>query len=55
MKKLESEPRSGNLSVRIKPSVRAALEEAAHQERRTASALAEIIIEEWLRARGFLK
>lgn len=42
-------------SMRLDPRIRAALEAAARKERRTLTSLAEVIFEDWLRERGYLK
>jgi hypothetical protein len=52
---VEDEARSVNVATRLKPSVRQALGVAAKRERRTVSAMLEIVIEDWLRERGDLK
>ena len=46
---IEHEARSANVSVRLKPSIKQALDAVAKSERRTVSALLEIVIEDWLR------
>ena len=43
------------VSVRLLPTVRDALEYAAKRDRRTLAGMAEIFIEDGLRARGLLK
>jgi len=43
------------LNVRIPANVKAALREAATDDRRTMSALLEIIVSDWLTERGYLK
>ena len=43
------------LNVRIPANVKAALREAAADDRRTMSALLEIIVSDWLTERGYLK
>jgi hypothetical protein len=52
---IEDEARSANVAVRLKPSVKQALDAVAKGERRTVSALLEIVIEDWLKAAGHLK
>jgi hypothetical protein len=52
---IEDEARSANVAVRLKPSVKNALDSVAKGERRTVSALLEIVIENWLKEKGFLK
>jgi hypothetical protein len=49
------EPRDTPLSLRIKKSVREALAEAAATDQRPVSAMAEIILQSWLKENGFLK
>jgi hypothetical protein len=49
------ETRSVALSLRVRPSVKKALDAAAKRDRRTTSALCEIVLEEWLRENGFMK
>ncbi len=49
------ETRSVALSLRVRPSIKNALDDAAKNDRRTTSALCEIILEEWLKANGWLK
>ncbi len=49
------EPRAAPLSVRIKPSVKLALDKAAKADRRSVSAMTEMLLEEILKAKGFLK
>ena len=49
------ESRSANVAVRVKPSVKKALNSVAKAERRTVSALLEIMIEDWLNGKGALK
>lgn len=39
------------LGARVEPAIKAALERAAKQEKRTLTAQVEIILEEWLEAR----
>lgn len=46
--------KSANLAIRIDPAVRSAAEQAAAADRRTLSALVQLALEDWLRARGFL-
>jgi hypothetical protein len=52
---IEDEARSANVAVRLKPSVKKALDTVARGERRTVSALLEIVIEDWLKEKGALK
>jgi hypothetical protein len=46
--------RSDRISIRLRPDHKAAFERAAEKDARTVSALAEIVLVEWLRARGLL-
>ena len=48
---IEDEARSASVAVRLKPSVKQALDSVAKEERRTISALLEIVIEDWLAVR----
>jgi predicted transcriptional regulator len=52
--KVVSELRSQTLAIRIKPSVKDALAEYAYRERSSASLIAEIAIEDFLRKKGAL-
>lgn len=49
------EPRTYTLSVKVRHSTAEALTKAAKANSRTKSALAEVVIEQWLKAEGFLK
>lgn len=42
------------LGFRVEPELKAALEEAAKQDRRSVSSLIEIILTDWLREKGHL-
>lgn len=42
------------LSFRVEPEVKAALEQAAKDDRRSLSSLIDIILTDWLRDRGYL-
>ena len=48
------ELRSAPLGLRITPSLKAALENAAKDDRRSVAAMAEIILTQWLEERGYL-
>ena len=50
----ERELRNVSLFLRVLPSVKEALEEAAKDDHRSASALAEMLIIEGLKERGYL-
>jgi hypothetical protein len=43
------------LGTRVEPAMKASLEKAAKQERRSLTAQVEIILAEWLRVNGHLK
>lgn len=47
--------KSPSLGVRIAPATKAALQKAAADDKRTVSNLVEKVLEEWLRANGYLK
>jgi hypothetical protein len=49
------ETRSVALSLRVRPTVKRALDEAAKGDRRTTSSLCEIVLEHWLKEKGWLK
>ena len=60
MKKVSKPPpvdekRSSNVAVRLRPSVKEALDAVSKGERRSVSAMMEIMVEDWLRERGHLK
>lgn len=42
------------LGFRIEPATKDALERAAKVERRSVSSLVEIVLEDWLREKGYL-
>ncbi|TQE93692.1 MAG: hypothetical protein FKY71_18055 [Spiribacter salinus] len=48
------ELRSAPLGLRITPSLKAALEEAAKDDRRSVASMAEMILEEWLYKKGYM-
>ena len=54
-KKAAKEQRSASIAFRIKPSLKKALAAAAEADRRSMSAMVEVLLEEALRAKGFLK
>jgi len=54
-KKSAKERRDAPIAVRIKPSLKRALAKAAEADRRTISAMVEMLIEEALQARGYLE
>jgi hypothetical protein len=43
------------LGARVEPSMKAAIEKAARQEKRSLTAQVEIILAEWLKARKLMK
>lgn len=47
--------KTATMNMRIDPAVKAALEKAAEMDSRSASAMAETILAEWLKTRGYLK
>jgi hypothetical protein len=49
------ELRNAPLGLRITPSLKAALESAAEDDRRSVASMAELILIEWLEARGYLR
>jgi hypothetical protein len=53
--RIRDRERSDNAFVRLKPSVKQALDAVSKSERRTVSTMLEIVIEEWLREKGALK
>ncbi len=54
-KKAAKERRNAPIAFRIKPSLKRALQAAAESDRRSVSAMVEVLLEESLKARGFLK
>lgn len=54
-KKVLKERRDAPIAFRIKPSLKRALEAAAEADRRSVSAMVEVLLEESLKAKGFLK
>jgi hypothetical protein len=48
------ERRSSPLGLRITPSLKGALEAAAEDDRRSVASMTEMILENWLRERGYL-
>jgi hypothetical protein len=48
------ETRTAPLGLRILPSVKAAIEKAAKDDQRPVASMAEKILVEWLRAKGYL-
>jgi predicted HicB family RNase H-like nuclease len=49
------ETRSAQLLVRIQPSLKAAAERAAAEDRRSLSSLVEKLLADYLKKKGFLK
>ena len=49
------EPRSASLAVRLKPDIRAAVEQAARDDNRTLSSFTETVLAGWLVGRNYLK
>ena len=52
---LAKETRDAPLSIKIRPSLKRALEAGAGADRRSISAYVEIVLEEVMKAKGFLK
>jgi hypothetical protein len=44
-----------SLGIRLKPEVKAALQQAAEADMRSVSSLVEKVLTEWLRQKGLLK
>jgi len=55
MSEKRKQPKGNALSVRLPPPVKAALEKAAQDDRRTVSNFVELILADALRERGYLK
>ncbi len=49
------EPRDSQISFKIPTSTKLALESAAREDKRSISSMAMVILEAWLKAKGFLK
>ena len=49
------ETKSAPLGLRVLPSVKDALENAAKDDRRSVAAMAELILTDWLTDKGYLK
>lgn len=47
-------PKTSALGLRVEPAVKAALEKAAKDDRRSVASLVEKILSEWLEGRGYL-
>lgn len=47
--------KSSPLSFRVEAELKAALEKAAKDDRRSVSSLTEKILEDWLKANGYLR
>ena len=52
---IKRELRNAPLGLRITPTLKAAIEQAASDDHRSVSSMAEKIITEWLVARGYLE
>jgi hypothetical protein len=50
----QRETRTAPLGLRLMPSVREALSQAARDDSRSVASLCEKILTEWLRAKGYL-
>jgi hypothetical protein len=46
--------RALTIGIRVEPELKAALERAAKDDRRTVSSLVEGLLEDWLREKGYL-
>ena len=55
VKKAAKEKRSAPLAFRVRPSLKSAIADAAEADRRSVSAMIEVLLEEILKAKGFLK
>jgi hypothetical protein len=53
--KAKSELRSTPLGLRVIPSLKAALEKAAEDDRRSMASMAELILTDWLVEKGYLE
>ncbi|WP_198669749.1 hypothetical protein [Pelagibacterium sediminicola] len=51
----ERETRNAPLGLRIYPSVKDALEKAAKDDNRSTASMAEIILTQWLKDKGYLE
>jgi len=51
---LKTPSKTPSLGIRVRPEVKAALEKAAEDDLRSVSSLAEKVLIEWLRDRGYL-
>jgi hypothetical protein len=49
------EPRDAQISFKIPASTKEALESAAREDKRSISTMAMVILEAWLKEKGFLK
>jgi hypothetical protein len=49
------EPRDAQISFKIPASMKRALESAARADKRSVSSMALVILEAWLKEKGFLK
>jgi len=49
------ELRSTPLGLRVTPSLKSALESAANDDRRSVASMAEMILTDWLEAKGYLE
>ena len=47
--------RSASIGIRVEPEIKAAIEKAAEDDRRTVAALIEKVMVEWLQTKGYLK
>jgi hypothetical protein len=54
-KKVVKERRDAPIAFRIRPSLKKALAEAAEADRRSVSGMVEVLLEEILKTKGYLK
>jgi hypothetical protein len=50
----EAEKRSAPVGLRLFPSMKSALEKAANDDHRTMASMAEKVLGDWLREKGYL-
>lgn len=46
--------RTASIGIRVAPALKAAIEKAARDDRRTVASLIEKLLAEWLEAKGYL-
>jgi hypothetical protein len=52
---LEQELRTSALGLRITPTLKAALEQAARDDHRSVAGLVEMVLTQWLNQKGYLE